>query len=245
MTTFSGGMGQGKCRGDGTKPCGNNVIDGLEHCLHHVPDEDLEEAEEATGTRRCRHRFGEADACHQYAASGTEPPACANHGANAGSMTRVEGARREVEGRMTSILADIMRDGGEKLLDPPPIGDPLTEMLELAAEVKQLKELLRVVVAHLVSQDRIRYAHSKVGEQLRMELLLYERAVERTAKVMIDLSKMKIDERLAGVQEKTADMLEMAVTAALQESGVGLEGQASARKAFRRHLKVVQGTLAS
>lgn len=237
------GEGDRKCMHGGT--CGNWVVDGLGACILHVPDDDLEEAEEVTGVRRCRRDFGTPDACRRYAVANTEPPACDTHGANRGSNTWKGAIARGVENRLSDRLAAIMAEGGEYLLRPPAIEDPLSEMLDLAAEVKALKELMRFSVADLVAKNQVRYSNAKVGEQVRAELLLYERALERTAKILTDISKMRIEERLAGVQEKTADMIERAVNAALEESGVTLEGQVRARKAFRRHLKVVQGTLAS
>jgi hypothetical protein len=225
--------------------CGNREIDGLEYCLHHVPDDLLEEAEEVTGMMRCRHGFGEPDACRQIAVRNTVPPRCKNHGANQGSKSYQEAARRDVEDAVTDRLAGIMAASGEYLLHPPAVGNPLDELLGLAAEIGALKEVLRLKVIPLVSQDKLRYSHSKAGEQLRQEIILYERALERFARVLIDISKLGIQDRLAGIQQQTADMMERALDAALEESGVGLEGINGARRAFRRHLKVVQGELAS
>ena len=243
MSTFARGSGQRNCKWPAG--CGRKEIEGLEYCLQHVPDDLLDEAEDITGIRRCRYDFGQPGACRKMAASGVEPPRCEDHGANRGSMARLGGAMNVRERDMAERLAAIMQLGGEKLLHPDPIQDPLTELLDLAAEVKALKEVLRYHVAELVKNQRVRYAHAKAGEQMRAEILLYERAVERTAKIMIDISKLRIEDRLAGVQEATAQMLERAIDAALQESGVGLDGIGAARKAFRRHLKVVQGELAS
>jgi hypothetical protein len=224
--------------------CGNCEIEGLEYCLLHVPDEYLEEAEEVTGRRRCRHDFGEPDACRQYAVYNTVPPQCKNHGANAGSVARNQAAGRTVEGKITDRLAEIMAENGQRLLHPSPIGDPLNELLDLAAEMGEFKEIMREVTTKLIEMSKVRYTTVKTGEQLRMEVLLYERALERFAHILIQISKLKIEERLAGVHQQTANMLERALDAALEESGVGLDGINGARQAFRRHLKVVQGELA-
>lgn len=225
--------------------CGNWEVDGLEFCVQHVDDELLEEAEDIVGKRRCRHNFGQPDACRQYAVSNTVPPQCKNHGANQGSASWTNAQARAVEGSITDRLQAILADHGERLMSPSPIGDPLTELLHLAAEMGEFRQIMREQVADLIRQNRLGYSNAKVGEQLRYQGVLYERALERFAKVLIDVSKLKIDERLAGVQQQTADMLERALDAALEESGVGLDGIGPARKAFRRHLKVVQGQLAS
>jgi len=230
------GFGQARCQ---TGRCGNQEVEGLEHCILHVPDEYLDEAEEITGIRRCRKRFGQPDACRMYAVAGTEPPMCGEHGANLGSGNRKQATRTVFEERAAARLAEILAGDGEKLIHPEGIADPLTELLNLAAEIKAGKEILKFVVAHLYSQERIRYAHSKVGEQLRMEIILYERSLERYGHILIQISKLKIEDRLAGVREQTAAMLERALDAALEASGVGIDGKEAAREQFRRHLKVV------
>lgn len=88
----------------GGLPCGNREIEGLGWCLHHVPDELLDEAEEIRGARRCTHRSG----CRGYAKEGTVPPRCKTHGANLGSKQSMQAAARVVEGRIAARLAEIM-----------------------------------------------------------------------------------------------------------------------------------------
>jgi hypothetical protein len=220
-------------------------VDGLEYCVQHVPEEYLEEAEEITGIKRCRHKFGEDGACRYLAVDNTVPVRCKNHGANAGSVSRREAMSRTIEGKVTDRLAEIMQENGQRLLHPKPIGDPLSELLDVAAEIGEFKEVMREVTTHLIVLGKVRYSNPKVGEQLRVEVLLYERALERFAKILIDISKLRIEDRLAGVQQATAEMLQRALDAALEESGVGLDGKLGAQRAFRRHLKVVQGELAS
>jgi hypothetical protein len=75
--------GQQRCH---WKSCGNAEVDGLEYCVFHVPDEYLEEAEEISGVRRCRHGYGTEDCCRRQAVQGCD--SCTVHGANKGSLTR-------------------------------------------------------------------------------------------------------------------------------------------------------------
>jgi hypothetical protein len=246
MAEHHPGQGSASCRyTDDSGRCGSREIDGLEYCLHHVPDDMLEEAESITGIIRCRHDFGQPDACRHYAVKDTVPPRCHVHGAGKGSVPWKQAQGRTIEGRLADRLQAIMKNHGERLLTPSPVGDPLVELLNLAAEIGELKEIMREQTAELIKTSSIRYTNAKVGEQLRQEVLLYERALERFAKILIDISKLKIEDRLAGVQEATAQMLERALDAALTESGIELEGIMGAKRAFRRQLKVVQGELAS
>jgi hypothetical protein len=103
---------------DGVVPCAGTTragqrcrtpeIEGLDYCLHHVPDELLEEAEEITDFYRCRHDFGAPDACRQYAVAGTSPPRCKNHGANQGSVMYRQAARRVIERQVALLHAEIL-----------------------------------------------------------------------------------------------------------------------------------------
>lgn len=212
--------------------CSQWEIDGLDACFRHVDDELLEEAEALTGWRRCRQGEG----CTAVAKAGTEPPACKNHGANLGSVTSQHAAARIVEGRQADRLVIILAEHGEKFLHPDPIGNPLAELLELAAEIKAFKEVMRQVTAYLVSRERIRSAHDKVGEQLRAEVMLYERAMERLAKILIDISKLGIEAKLAGVEDDQVELIDRALTAALTAAGLDLVAQQEAKVVLRREL---------
>jgi len=218
------------------EPCMEWEIDGLGSCLRHVPDDLLDEAEELTGERLCR--FG--GRCPNKAVAGSDPPRCTSHGMKGGGDGRKGATINLVEGKAADRLAEILAANGDRLLRPDPIGNPLSELLDLAAEVKEGKEILRLMVSALYSENKIRYMHSKAGEQLRVEILLYERSLERLGKILVEISKLKIEERLAGIRQQTADMLERALDMALEESGVGLDGKAAAREALHRHLKVVK-----
>jgi hypothetical protein len=85
-------------------PCSNREIRGTGWCLHHVPDELLELAEEIRGARRCRYRSG----CRQYAVEGTLPPRCKCHGANIGSVMYRQAAMRIIEEQIAIRYTEIM-----------------------------------------------------------------------------------------------------------------------------------------
>lgn len=224
----------GKPTSQGT-PCANREVEFLGACLQHMPDDLLDEAEEITGWKRCRLRFGEPDACRYAAVKGTVPPRCKNHGANKGSYQSKLAAERVVEGNIADRLVVILADHGEKLMAPDPIGNPLAELLDLAAEIKAFKEIMRSVTAYLVARQEMRHGH-RVGEQLRAEVMLYERAQERLAKILIDISKLGIETRLAAIEVTQAAMIERALNAALNASGLGLVEQQSARQVLQREL---------
>lgn len=120
-------------------------------------------------------------------------------------------------------------------LDVPPVADPLTELARLAGQAVAWKDAMAGRVNELTS---IRYS-TEGGEQLRSELLLWERALDRCVMTLTAMARLNIEERLAGIRKQTADMLERAFDAGMEASGASFEGKAKGREAFKRHLKVV------
>lgn len=232
--------GKPRCR---WKACQLPEIDGLEYCVFHVPDELLEEAEEIAGVSRCRHKFGEPEACRRQAVTGAN--VCDQHGANAGSVTRTVAGQRVIEGKMSDRLGEIMTEHSERLLKPAPIEDPFEELMSTLAEVKALKDLMRDIVHELIARQSIRWASTQAGEQLRVEILVYERAVERLMAGLTNVIKLNIEDRMAGIREAQLRMLEHALEQALEASGVGIDGKLSARQRFRANVQVIKGELSA
>ena len=231
--------GEGELACTWPKGCGNHEIDGLEFCLQHMPDDLLDEAEEITHTLRCRNGYP-GSTCHALALSGTSPPRCKTHGANAGGVIAKHAAGRVVEGRVQDRMAQIMAESGERLLNPKPIGNPLVELLSLAAEIGEWKTIMQEIVLYLLSKDRIRSAHNRVGEQLRAEVLLFERAQERYAKILQDIARLGIEHRLAAIEEQQVQLVERALGVAVAKAVAGLpdslERSEDAREVLRREL---------
>lgn len=221
------------------QPCSQFEIDGLEHCFWHMPRELREEAEEITGWRYCT-----APECSNPAMEGTLPPLCGQQHAVAGSPMARQAGARAVEDRIGARFMEIMSQDGERILNPRKLEDPLTELLKLGAEMRELKDMMREVVA-VMKPGQWRYT-GKAGEQARAEIILYERALERYHRILVDLLKLGIEERLAGVEERTLDLMERAMDAAIKDGiraidtgSSALQAQAKARETLRRELPVL------
>lgn len=199
--------------------CPDPEIEGLGFCFRHVPDELLPEAEMVTGWRQCWRK-------------GCREPAMANDRSCAGHAP----PRKIIEGRVMAKLDEIMALDGDALLNPVPVENPFEELRLLAGEIKALKDRLRYMVASMNTADW-RYASSRAGEMIRAEILLYERACERYATILINIVKLNIEARLARVTEQQITSMRTALDAALAETGVPLDRQDDARKAFVRHLR--------
>lgn len=118
--------------------------------------------------------------------------------------------------------------------DAPPVTDPLSALQRLAGRATAWEDIIGEKVNELHS---LRYS-TEGGEQLRAEIAVMERAMDRLGKLLVDIAKLNIEERLAVIQQRTADMLELALTEALEKSGLDAVGQVAARSEFRRHLRI-------
>lgn len=155
-----------------------------------------------------------ADRCTATAKSSQErckrtaPPGstvCRAHGGAAPQVAR-KAAEREVE---RQALAQLSRHGYA------PVADPLTALAELAGEVLAVKNIFRERLAAL-SEDAWRRTDDHGAEQLRAEVALYERALDRSARVLADIARLRIDERLTAITEEQARTMVAILTAVLE-----------------------------
>lgn len=160
--------------------------------------------------------------CTRPAGWGTDHPGfgkCKLHGGCAPSSRAAA-----VEAQARQALAQ---------LDVPPVKDPLSELAKIAGQVVAWKDMLAGQVNELTS---LRYS-TEGGEQLRAEVALWERAMDRCEKFLTAMARLNIDERLAQIEEKQSDLILFAVTAALKELGLGEEQQNEAVRNVARHLR--------
>jgi hypothetical protein len=225
-----------RTRQDGSGICKNDEIEGLGGCLLHVPDEFLEEAEYLLGYFRCRTRIGQPDACRAYAVIGSTPPTCTAHGMKAGTKRRLGLEIVSANDRAADRAAELLATD-QRLMNPAKLTDPYGELMQLAGEMRVWKEILQEYVSQM-QIERMRY-NTKVGEQLRAEITLYERAIERYGTLLVQIARLNLDARLVGIRQQTANMMERALEAALQKTGTNLAARQEAKEEFHRQLKIV------
>ena len=148
---------------------------------------------------------------------------CRTHGGNTKNH-RTAALREQAE----RVLAD---------LNAPPVDNPLTELARITGQVVAWKDGLADRVNELHS---IRYS-TDGGEQLRAEVALFERALDRCERFLTAMARLNIDERLARIEQQQADLVTYAVTVTLEELGLPTEQQAEARRGVARHLRAVSG----
>lgn len=175
--------------------------------------------------RRCKGRRSNGEPCKNWPMRGAL--VCRKHGGGA-PQVRAAAATRLAEQEIRRGLAR---------LDVEPVEDPFTELSKLAGQVVAWKNALADKVNELTA---LRYEATGAGtEQLRAEVALFERALDRCAAVLGLIAKLDIDTRLARISEMQADAVVRAVDAAISAAGVTGPAAAAARQAVARELRAV------
>lgn len=125
---------------------------------------------------------------------------CKRHG---GSVPRVRTAAelRENEIQVRARLRKKLSNGGLT-----PIEDVYAALEDNAAEAQMFKEIVWQRLNDITGEEGWRYK-STAGEQLRAEVALYERAMERANKFLVDYVKLGIADRRVKVAEAQALIL--------------------------------------
>lgn len=135
-----------------------------------------------------------------------------------GSRCRLHGgaspqARRAAQVRVVEAKAARMVPSYE------PLSDPVTALLQLAAEVVGFKDWLGGRLAELRDDQWV--SRTKLGaEQISAWTAAYERALDRTGRLLVDIGRLNLEERQVQISQRTGEMLAQAVMAALVTCGL-------------------------
>jgi hypothetical protein len=208
------------------------------------------------GAKKGTKRAGSEGFCQQPAGAGTDHLGvgpCHYHMGSTPAVTQKYKEFQVVQGA-TKLLAK---------LDVAPVDNPLLELAILAGQAVAWKNAMaqRVnaimeeldredapvkvlddqgVVVYRRDEGDIRYTSKEGTEQLRSEVLLWERAMARCESVLVNISRLNIDERLAAIDEATAATVTKALLTTLQELEIDPEVRRQARKIVGTHLRRVQ-----
>jgi hypothetical protein len=179
--------------------------------------------------RKCRARRTDGDPCGAWAM--TDAVVCWSHGGAAGQVRRKAAARR-AERRVVKMADQYMQDA-------EPVENPLAALLALAGEIGGFKDFMAGRVAEMRA-DAWRY-QGEHAEQLRAELGLYERALDRTARVLVDINKLGLDERLLQVYERQARMFGGLIERVLRAAELSPAQSEAARLVLVSELQAITG----
>jgi len=165
----------------------------------------------------------------------TRPAGWGTDHAGSGTCKLHGGSTRS--GRVVALRKEVGADAQTLLVraNLPPVTDPLTELAKIAAEVTAWKDLIGARVQEMTS---IRYSTETGGEQLRAEVAVWERALDRCERFLSSMAKLAIDERLARITELQKQMMVRALEAGLAAAGVAGPAAIEAKKAAARQLRV-------
>ncbi len=169
--------------------------------------------------------------CQRPAGWGTQHPGVGGCKLHAGNTKA---------GNVNGAVELLKRDADKILgkLDVTPIDDPLTELSKLAGEVTAWKDIIAQRVAFLKD---VSYEGEKTGEQIRGEVIVFERALDRCNTVLVGMARLNIDERLARISEMQAQLVADALAAVLGEMGMDLGAQREAKTRVAEKLRLVAG----
>lgn len=155
---------------------------------------------------------------------------CRMHG-GAAPQVRAAAARRLAATKAKQALDEV----GIREVD-----NPLHELRDLTSEVIAWKDVLANHVASL--QDRYRYEDAKGAEQLRAEVALYERALDRAGKFLEMWARLGIDAMLAEADLKIQKAQKDRIIAGLAayQVAAGVDGEAH-RRGLDALAKVLRG----
>lgn len=180
---------------------------------------------------RCAGHNGSGQPCGLYPRKGLE--VCRVHGGNT-PVALEKLRRREVERQATAWLVR-WRDGQDR-----PVTDPFEELEKIAGEVVAFKDYLRAQVDDLGgiltywterTWDDGTELRTQAVEELRATVAAYERALDRSARVLASIVKLDIAERMATINATKADLIVQAVRTGLSSVDIPAELRAGAADA--------------
>jgi hypothetical protein len=84
-----------------------------------------------------------------------------------------------------------------------------------------------------------RYEDLKGAEQLRSEIAVYERALDRCLKTSSEIVRLNLAERMTKVTENHAQLVRDVMLAAMKDAGLAQEKQAEVMSGVARHLRAI------
>ena len=210
--------------------CPQWTMRGLDVCKSHSAQVSVP-SHEPPEQRRCQAKAQDENRrrtrpCKLWAMKGLT--VCYRHGGS-NPTTRAAGDRRVAEDKVEKKARQLA-----SLFDVVPVDNPLAALSQHIGEEVLFKDILATLVKDLHTDD-IRYKDARGAEQLRSEVVVYERALGRVGDRLVAYAKLNIDERLAAIEEKQAEAIIRAIDAALEHAGVvGLEAVAARQVAAQR-----------
>lgn len=211
--------------------CKNNAKAGQETCAWHSTEyvKRAESRFEPTDDPnkwnvQCKAMVNQPDdtqrRCGKNAVRGLD--VCYSHGA--GHPAAKEMGERVMQDRVRQHRLKKMADeNGIENLDEI---NPLYELKKIAVEAVAFKDDLREQVIDL--QESV-YTDRLGIENVRQIVQLYERAIDRTSKLLVEMGRLNLDERLVAISERQGDLISTVLEKVLSRMELGDERREEAK----------------
>lgn len=111
--------------------------------------------------------------------------------------------------------------------------------MQLAAEVVGFKNFIAARVTELRT-DEWRYG-ALGGEQLRAEVAVYERAMDRAGRLLVDINRLGLEERQVRIAEQQGALLAKVIMDILDDLDLTREQRDRAYEVTPRRLRLLDG----
>lgn len=191
---------------------------------------------------QCRNVFDakdgdNADRCPRYATKGDLCGYCFRRSAPSHKQHQAE---KQLEKDSRALVGELVQQNNIEVIIPD--GglefNPFDALLDMAQETLNFKEVCAAKLAKL-KDDEWRWEGERVGEQLRSEVALYERAIQRCTDTLIKIARLGIEERMMRVAERQQAIMELAIVRTMQDLDLPIEMQAKARTRMVAHLRAL------
>lgn len=167
--------------------------------------------------------------CGNYSLPGLN--VCRMHGGKAPQAQAAALVRLETQKIVASANATLAHEGIQ------PVEDPLAELSKLAAGAKGFMEALGARVNSLSDLEHYDAANSP---HIRAEMLLYERAMDRTHRLLDSLVKHGYAERVIQIQESEAMLVAGVLRRVIAALGLSPEQQKQAQVLLAQEFRQIE-----
>lgn len=183
-----------------------------------------------TDPKLCKARRSDGEPCKRPPIRGGR--VCASHGGRAPAV-RAAADRRLAEQEATQEVARLTDARG-----PLTLPDVYREMLTTAGDAVAWQRVLRERVESL---DGYSSATGMGGDQIRADVVLFERAMDRTAKVLELVARLDLDTRLTHISAQQGEQVARVLRVGLDAAGLSTGQREAAEAAMVLELRKIGG----
>lgn len=150
--------------------------------------------------KRCRATNRQGEQCRRPPMRGGK--VCASHGGKIPNVLAASKRRLDEQQVEAKAVRAVEKLTGERA--PMTISDVYRELLDVSGLAVAWKDVLRERVSVLADYSS---TSALGGEQVRADVVLFERALDRTVKVLEAVARLDLDSRLSSLSERDGQIL--------------------------------------